>query len=276
MLSWLIAAIALGAPAEPASPALEAFFNEFTQKRAGVASLRAEYTQTDVLPEDTNKTRGKLLYIKPRRIIQQSEDPVSTILMDNRRGYLYEPEIQQLQIFEIEDDPQSDVLFLGFDEDIRKLEEAYDVKLLTTENTSRGLVITPKFDPHRDPLFEELNILFEEKNLLPKRIEVINDDGSKTIYEVTNYQINGAVDAAETQIALPEGTKVLENNEVRETAGPGGLLLPDPLLPGSAQSSSDKEKTTPEIEVRPLEPLTPPADNTSPAAPAPANAGAAE
>ena len=262
MRTALFLGIAVLTAPEELSPALDAFLDELAQRRAGIQTVRAVYQEENFLPDETFTTAGKILYIKPGRIVRHTQDPRSTILVDRRTGYLYEPDLAQLQIFQIEEDPQSDVLFFGFDEDARRLLEAYDLRLLQRDG-QRGLLITPKFNPYRDPLFEELSILFAGEYLLPASIEVVNDDGSKTVYRVSDYAVNIPLDPAESQIQLAEGTTIIENNQLREKVGSGGMQVPEPLVPGEAPVAGVvvplEAPATAEthIQLRELEPLVP-------------------
>src|SRR5690606_18866990 len=131
MYGVLLFGAALLAAAGPAVE-FEAFFREFTLQRAGVRTLDATFTQTTMLPEETLTTEGTLHFAQPRRFALRTNDPRRETLLDDRKGYEYEAELEQVLIFSIDDNPEASIFFLGFDADADALRSAYDVRLFET------------------------------------------------------------------------------------------------------------------------------------------------
>ncbi|HNT89462.1 MAG TPA: outer-membrane lipoprotein carrier protein LolA, partial [Candidatus Hydrogenedentes bacterium] len=124
----------------------DAFIKEFAIKRAGVRSLEAQFIETSLLPDERLQTRGSLLYAKPRRILYRTEDPDRVTLVDGRYGYEYEPDVKQLMMYDLDQFPQVDAFFLGFDEDIESLRESYQVEVFTALEDGRrscGIKLKP-------------------------------------------------------------------------------------------------------------------------------------
>jgi outer membrane lipoprotein-sorting protein len=252
---WLVAAVlvaaALHRPAAvhadapaTASPTvqdnLDAFFAEFAGKRDGIAALTARFHQENVTPDETSPSSGSIVYAKPRRIVFRYDDPQETYLIDGLRVYHYDAGYEQVQIFDLEDDPQAEALFLGFDQDAKRLKRAYTVSLSDPEKPncgSRGLELAPKkkeqtSDAHDEtPLFNRVWLTLRDADFLPCYIHVFNDDESEVRIEVSDVQVQSNLDPALTQLNLPEGTRIIENEKLVETVGPGGKRIPEPVLP---------------------------------------------
>ena len=230
----MIASVLLVLSAISADPGdVDTFLKEFTAKREGVVALDAEFSQRNVLPDEKIETEGTLLFVHPRRILFHTNDPDRTTLVDDRRGYEYDAEIKQLQIFDIEDNPQADIFFLGFSSNTDNLRKAYDLSLFTTSDDprgARGLTIRPKQDSKEQAYFLEVQIYLRDEDYLPYRIHIMNDKESEVFIDVKSINKEVRPSPQMTQIFLPEHTKVVDNDRVVETVGPGGKRIPDALL----------------------------------------------
>lgn len=255
-MTWLaVAAIALlGAD----DPSFDQFFADFKSKRDGIEALEARFTQKSIVPEETLTTEGGLVYSKPRRIVFRTDSPNRATLIEATRVCEYEPEIKQLVIYDIEDNPRADVFFLGFDNDTENLRKSYDVSLFTSSDDprgSRGLLVKPKKKEGEEPLFVEAKLYLRDKDYLPFRIHVTNDKESQVDIDIKDYQVNVKLEPAKLQVAVPEGTKVIENDTVLETVGPGGKTYPDALR--FSVSVPPAEEKSPPIQMKELSPPEP-------------------
>ena len=214
----------LSAPAD-----VDAFFKDFTAKRADIQLLQADLEERTYEFGEVSKRTGRVLFGKPRRIIFrfQSDEPV--LMVDDNQVYEYDPLEKQLQIFDIDDSPESSIFFLGFDGDPGTLREAYDISLFTVESDegTHRLVIRPFKENIDTAAFQEVTIYLRDEDYLPFRLDIKLDDTTKTVTEFSNYQINQPVDPSATQLRIPAETRVLENGEVALREVPaGGLLMP--------------------------------------------------
>jgi len=245
-MAFVMAAVAL--VAQPDS--VDSFYKEFAQRRADISTLRANYTERTVTPEETFESEGVLIYAKPRRIVRRMAPPENTtLIVDDRRVYQYEPEIKQLVVYRLDDDPRANLLFLGFDSDMDALREAYQVSVFSVEDQAsgkKGILIQPK-PGDTEAWFKEVNLYLDDKDLLPYRIRMVNDDDSQVIIEVRDLKKNPALDLSETQAMIAEGTKVIEDDKVVETVAAGGKLVP-----GNLADAAPSATTTPEVPAAPL------------------------
>jgi outer membrane lipoprotein-sorting protein len=255
---WCLAFVALLAQEGP-SNSFDDFFDDFRAKRDGIRMLQADFVQKTVLPGEVLLSEGSLLYAQPRRIVFHTDEPDRYTLVDGRRGYEYEAEIKQLVIYDMEDNPEADIFFLGFENDTEALRNGFDVSLFDTPGESRGahgLLVKPKEPESPDAYFVQVSLYLRDKDYLPYRIHIVNDRESEVILEVKNFVVNGAPPPEATQLLLPEGTKIIENDTVVETVGEGGKRVPDPLPFGVPEVPAPQDGL---VEVRELpEPETVP------------------
>ncbi len=285
MISAWIFALATVCTAAPDAD-VDAFLKEFSAKRDGVVALDAAFTQKTKLPDEELTTKGSLIFIKPRRIIFHTDDPERTTLVDDRSGYEYDPEIKQLQIFDIEDNPQADIFFLGFNSNTETLREAYDLTLFDIPNDPRGkhgIKIKPKAQSKEQAYFIEVNLYLRDEDYLPYRIHIRNDEESEVSIEVESINKTFRPTPQLTQIFLPQDTKVVQNDRVVETVEAGGKRVPDAILmpPEPAALLPNEENMAPpeatSVALPPPPPLPAPAakPETEPA-PEPAPAATTE
>jgi len=243
---------------------LDLFFEDFAKQRDQVETVSATFSQKAVQPDDVVETEGTLRFIRPRRIIFEQQDPKIVRLIDDLRLFEYDPELEQLQVVDIEASPQADIFFFGFDQNTDALRDAYDVSLLLPENDNRGLQIRPKLQDREDAVFEEVTIYFRAEDLLPDQITIVYDEQSRVILSLRDYVVNAPLDPAETQIALAEGTKIIENDTPIETVGAGGKLVPEPASGKKlAPPEPMPEQDMPEGSDVDLAPLEAPADSAA-------------
>lgn len=218
----------------------EAFFETFGQKRAEIRVLEADIQEETIQFGDRSLRHGKLTFGKPRRILFRYGIDEPSIMIDGRRVYEFDPLEEQVQLYDIDESPESSIFFLGFDTDPAALREAYDVRVFSMQSAqgNHGIEIRPYKENQDQAPFQEVTIYLRDDDYLPYRIDIEFDDDTRMVTEFTNYQVNQPLDPAQTQLKIPAGTRVIENGEVtlREVP-PGGLLMPpDPLETGAPKN----------------------------------------
>jgi len=225
---------------------LATFFDAFSKKRDQIRTLEAQFVQSIVSQGEAVEAHGTLVYMNPRRILFRYDEKQggTTYLIDKRRAYQYDPDIKQAQVFDLTDNAQTEVFFLGFDANVDVLTQAYDLSLFAPDSkaapgATQGLSIRPKKelpstaeDLSRDTQaapFQEVKLYLREADYLPVRIEILNEDKSHTSINVSDFEINKELDPARAEIAVPEGTKVYADDQLIETIGSGGAVLPRPV-----------------------------------------------
>jgi len=237
MSAALLVSLALiAAPPED----FDTFFANFVEKRAGVEILQADILEETAQYGGVTSRRGTLIFGKPRRIIFRYEGDEPSMMIDDRRVYEFDPFEEQLQVIDIEDSLEASLFFLGFDSDPKALKEAYDVRLFSVKSDQgqRGIEIRPYKEDINAVSFVSVSIYLRDSDYLPYRIEIEIDDDTRLVTEISNHNVNAAIEPSLTQLRIPAGTRVIENNEVTIRSVPdGGLLVPEsPLAVATAPS----------------------------------------
>jgi outer membrane lipoprotein-sorting protein len=223
---------------------VDAFLKELEAKRDKLQVVQARIHRENITPDGVFEAEGTMLYAHPRRIVFRYEDPtVTDLLIDNLRVYRYDEDMEQLLIDDLEDDPATEALYIGFERDLKRLREAFDVSLFipeVKEGAVKGLLLRPREAGEEDEAgpaatFESVYLYLREEDYLPTRVIVVNDADSQVEMRMSEYRVNQRIDPAQTQFRIPEGTVIIENQESFEEAPEGGLLLPrDPIVPKTA------------------------------------------
>lgn len=247
MTLWAIA-LAVSAAAQDE---LDRFFEEFKERRESIHALEGKFERENITSEGTFRAEGELLYVRPRRLIFRHEEPeMPDTIVDGLRVYEYDEELEQLQIRDLDDDGRTEALFIGFEQDLGRLREAYDIEFFDpgeVKDAVKGLVLRPKPDPDNEQeprLFEALRLYLRAKDYLPVRVVIVNNADSTVDIRVAGYRINKKLDPRKTQILVPEGTVVVENEQSFDEVGPGGMRFPPTALdPGKRPAAAAHEET---------------------------------
>lgn len=236
-------------------PEFDAFFKQFAEKRSGIQVLEAQIVERTSQFEEVSNRSGRVVFGKPRRIVFRYSEADPVMLIDDRRVYEFDPQEEQLQIYDIDDSPEASIFFLGFDDNPGALREAYDVRLFSVENEqgTQGIAIKPFKENQENAPFQEVSIYLRNSDFLPYRIHITFDDDTWMVTEFSNYKVNQGLEPSETQIRVPAGTRIIENGEVTLHAVPeGGVLMPpesiDTGKPADTPATPPTEKQ-PAVEV---------------------------
>lgn len=252
-VKWLVLSVALlAASGAMADAALDAFLTKFAERRATVENVQAVFVQEEISPDDSIRSEGTLVFVRPRRILFRYADPEIAYLIDELRVYEYDAEFEQVQMFDLDNDPEAEALFLGFGGDPERLQEAYDLSLTPTLPDACGsqvLTLRPKIDEDGDipkdsleddnaavSLFEEARLTLSNEDYLPCRIEIINDANSRIVINIVEYTVNKPIEPDSDRLRLPEGTRIIENEVLTETVGSEGAVLPRASAAEGAQT----------------------------------------
>jgi outer membrane lipoprotein-sorting protein len=237
------------------TPTVDAFLKTFAEKRAHIEKLEATFTQDTTTPDESTRALGRIVYERPRRILLQYSDPNVVYLVDGSRVYQYNAQIEQVQIYDLESDPQMEALFLGFDENTERLREAYTLGIFDSTDGcgTKGLRLIPLKErkestgedapEEQSPLFQEVELLLREQDYLPCHIHVVNDAESNVEIRIEKVTINADAGGVTAQIEVPEGTSIIENETLIEKVGAGGKRIPE--RPTPVAPPQPKEAPTP-------------------------------
>lgn len=234
------ALICIGAAAGQASSAGE-FLADFAKQRDTMESMRADFTQTTTNPDETEVSKGKLIYTRPKRLIFRYDEPALAYMIDGLRVYEYNPDSAQIEIFELENRPESEAFYLGFESNVGRLQEAYEIKVYPPENPETH-AIAVEFTPREqaggedEPFFKRVRLQLRKKDLLPTDILIVNDEESQTFFAISNFAINETLPEDVSHVRVPEGTVIVENDTYAGEAPAGGSLFPAPAAEPTVKS----------------------------------------
>lgn len=226
-----IIALAMWAKAQNDAASAADFFTDFAKSRDGIQMLEAAFVQTIVTPDDIEVSEGRIVYARPKRLIFRYSDPELVYMIDMLRAYDYDPELEQLQIYDLEDRPESEAFYLGFENNARRLQEAYTMRLLPPKDPELyafTLEFVPKDDDREEAYFQKITLQLRKGDFLPAEIYIVNDEESHVEFKISDFKINGDPDPRKTHIHLPEGTVIVDNDVYTGTVGADGLSLPRP------------------------------------------------
>jgi len=258
---------------------LDTFFKKYTESREKIDVLIATFQQKNIYPDEIYTTFGSLVFVKPQRMVFTTDEPKKYTVIEEKRIYEYEPDIKQITIYDLKDSAETELFFFAFAEDLNTLRKKYHVLpiRLSDERGKQGISIRPFTDKEEDSSFEEIVLYLQDDTFLPYRLRIVNEDNVQTIVDFEHIEINNKIRLEDTQIYLPPGTNVIENDKYKETITGEGKRIPDPAkldpkyvdtspktsITKKEESEKIKEENKPQnvpeesnqIEIRDLEPI---------------------
>lgn len=236
-----------------------AFFDQFTANRNDIVQLEAKFVQTTVTPDETTTSTGAIIYartgsssegVQGKRLVFRYDDPPLEYMIDGLTAYEYDPELKQIQIYELEDRPEAEAFYLGFDSNTDRLMQAYSVQLQPPAESNPGgtaVALVPKDPDSEDALFEMVVLQLRPSDLLPIQIHIINSSDSDTSYAVSDFEVSRDLDPSKITIHVPEGTAIVDQDEYAGEAPEGGTTfpLPDASEPGLVHVDELDKATSP-------------------------------
>jgi len=250
---------------------VDIFFKKYTESREKIDVLKATFRQKNIYPDEIYTTTGTLIFVKPQRISFTIDDPQKFIVIEEKRIYEYEPDIKQVAIYDLKDSTETELFFFAFAEDMNMLRKKYHVfpVRLSDERGKQGITIRPFTDKEEEVSFEEIVLYLQDDTLLPYRLRIVNEDNVQTIVDFEQIEINSRIHPEDTQIFLPRGTNIIENDKFKETVSEEGKRIPEPAKldpkyidtnPKSKESKKEEQNESEtekwnQIEIRDLEPI---------------------
>ncbi len=222
----------------------EEFFKKYRELRSKVSVLVGEFTQKNIYPDEIYTTTGKVIYIKPDRLVFSTKDPEKITILDGKKLYEYEVEIKQLAIYDLADQVDIEIFFIAFTEDIEKLKDRYKVSMITVddERGKDGISIKPLDECEKEVTFKEILIFLRKEDYLPYRIRMVNSDDVQTIVDFEKIETNCKISPRETQVCVPKGTTVVVNDKLIETVEENEKCLPEPAKIHTEFTSPSEQK----------------------------------
>ena len=240
----------------PMTTDVDEFLEDLAEARKGLHVLEAPFTMTNLTPEERMTTEGELVYAKPRRIVfrlydEFTEEIDMVMLIDHARLFEYDAALAQLQTYHRRDATDMQALFAAFESDPADLRDAYEIELFEPGDEAHraaiGVLLRPR-ETDEGTLFERVRLYLREGDLLPTRIHIINDPTSEVFLDFHHYVVNREIDPRITQIEIPPGTRVIEDDQRVYTVKDDTEWMPEPIVPDD--DAVTEEGTRLDIEPR--------------------------
>lgn len=225
--------LALMAQVQDAPPSAKTFLEVYGQERDALTTMQARFVQWTYTPEEDIQSTGTVTFVRPKRIIFRYDDPPLSYMIDDTHAYEYDEELEQILIYDIAGQPESEAFFMGMESDIGEIREAYAIEVLPPEDAIEGATavrLTPHPSEDMEPLFEYVVLQMRTEDYLPTQILIRNDDESRVEYTLTDFTKNETLEPDQAQIFVKERTDIVVNDVALEPAGEDGHFFPDPAL----------------------------------------------
>ena len=226
---------------------VDAFLKEFSSKRDTLGDYRAEFKQIkkNALFDDIHLSRGKVYYLKPRRILWDylTPDPMK-LLVQAQKVYMYIEELEQLEIYDYSEQKEARGLFLGFDESTEELRKLYDISLFEPEEGEdvRGVILAPKTDDLRQ-YFTDVRLWLRGKDFAIEKIVIEGpEEGDATTMYLERIETNSGLKPKRFELDLPEGTEIIVHHPEEELEIIGDEPEPEPEFPEPEDSRDEQEE----------------------------------
>jgi outer membrane lipoprotein-sorting protein len=127
------------------------FLKDFEQQRRGVKACTARFVQNKTIAVfDENKiSTGAVLYKAPRQMLWQYEEPDKTQMrMDGETVSFYFPELEQIEIYEMDESRGAAHFFLAFEASADELNDNFEITLEDSgDERLKKVRLIPKTEP---------------------------------------------------------------------------------------------------------------------------------
>jgi len=220
------------------------FFEKYRELRSKIQVLVGEFVQKSIYPDEIYTTSGRVIYVRPDRLIFSTKEPNKTTILDGKRIYEYDVEIKQVAIYDLTEKMDTEIFFIAFTEDIERLKDRYKInKVVVDDERGRdGISIKPIDEQDKEGSFKEILILLRSSDYLPYRIRMINTEDVQTLMDFEKIETNCKISPKDTQMFVPAGTTIVVNDRLTEVVGEGGKYIPEPAnIPQELIKSSEQE-----------------------------------
>ena len=211
---------------------LDEFLAEFDEKRKLFQDYRATFIQikyNQLFNEFSEPASGTLIYKKPGRALWDYRSPDKmTVLLRDRRVHMYIADMEQMDIYDFQDQRSVQGLFLGFDQTPAELREAYHITLLEPDKKLTGthtVQLVPR-EKEMAAYFTNIKLWLRKTDFAVVRILIEGpDEGNLTTIDLTDITVNTGVPDSTFEINVTPETTIIEHtaNELQSTTIPDNV-----------------------------------------------------
>jgi outer membrane lipoprotein-sorting protein len=199
---------------------LDEILNRVEEANARLKTMAADikYSRVISLLDSEEVSNGELKYKKPKKINLNFFPPRNEInVIDGSYVWIYHPEERQVEKYKMNSDmgaPQGmDIFDLGYENNIEKIKENYDVTLLDDIPTEEGTLFHIELIPKEsfDSDYSRVLLWIKEGLWLPVQFQLFESEGEivNTI-ELSNININPEIPDTTFVLDLPDDVEIIE------------------------------------------------------------------
>jgi len=199
---------------------LEEILNRVEEANAQFKTMEADikYSRVISLLDSEEVSIGFLQYKKPKKINLNFFPPRNEVnVIDGSYVWIYHPEERQVEKYKMNSDmgaPQGmDIFDLGYEDNIEKIRESYDVTLLDDISTEEGTLFHIELIPKEsfDSDYSRVLLWIKEGLWLPVQFQLFESEGEivNTI-ELSNISINPEIPDKTFILDLPDDVEIIE------------------------------------------------------------------
>ncbi|MEE9225032.1 MAG: outer membrane lipoprotein chaperone LolA [Bacteroidota bacterium] len=173
----------------------------------GIVDARVEFFQsTKFSLSRVQQTSEGTVYMKkgPKYRVQTEQQ---TIVTDGKTVWSYSPVTNQVLIDHYVETPRS----FSPEKFLFRAPTDYSATTLRKQKLSSGMSYVLKLVPKSDDSFiQSLKLWVEDKTWLIRKVELLDQNETKTTYEVRNIVINRGIDDGKFRFVVPAGVEVVD------------------------------------------------------------------
>ncbi|OGP55697.1 MAG: hypothetical protein A2Y65_03015 [Deltaproteobacteria bacterium RBG_13_52_11] len=206
----LLSLASLGTPswAQQETRDLASLLDRFKKTQDAIEDFTADIKQVKVasLSNEPVVSRGRMRFKKPNQIWVEMYPPYPNVTVLNKGILLiYFPDEKVAQRYQVAGNPALTKWLLFIQNPIETLGKKIWLQEEKTEEVVLGI------DPAEDlAIFQEIRISIDTSQWMPKRVELVEKNGDRTIINYHNIRINSGIPDSSFEFRLPPGVDIIE------------------------------------------------------------------
>ena len=185
-------------------------------------SFVADFKETRIFlySPEPEVARGRIYFKKPEQVRWDYYPPGEKhIVLTPTKGWLYLPEIKQVQLINLKGEKKLSSLPIGLSGPAPDFEKNYRVRLIEEEGETieKGryiLELTPRPDSEVAAVYTRILLSLSDKRWLPAdRIELMEVTGDKTIIELSGISLNTKLSPNLFKFKVPKDVEIIDHTK---------------------------------------------------------------
>jgi len=225
---WVIRSRASETAGSPSSvnpeDKLQLILNQLKKADAQLKSFVADFKEIRIFlySPEPEVAQGKIYFKKPEQVRWDYSLPGEKhIVLTPTKGWLYLPEIKQVQLINLKGERKLSSLPIGLSGPAPDFEQNYQVRLIekegeTIEKGKYILELTPRPESEVAAVYTRILLTLSDKRWLPAdRIELLEMTGDKTIIELNEISLNAKISSKLFKFDVPKDVEIIDHTKNR-------------------------------------------------------------